>query len=98
MQTIDNFEAWLLRIVWIGVLVLQLWAFVDCISRKAAAFPAANKLTKPTWLLLTGFALAMVLAFRSVTFLLSYIGIIVSSVYLADVRPAVKEISGPSRW
>jgi len=98
VQTIDNFEAWLLRIVWIGVLVLQLWAFLDCISRKAAAFPAANKLTKPTWLLLTGLALAMVLLFRSVTFLLSYIGIIVSSVYLADVRPAVKEISGPSRW
>lgn len=79
-------------------MALQAWALVDCIGRKAAAFPAANKLTKPTWLILTGLALALVLVFQSVTFLLSFIAIIVSSVYLADVRPAVKEISGPSRW
>ncbi len=98
MQAIHRFESWLLLVLWIGVLALQLWALVDCITRKAPAFPAANKLTKPTWVLLTALALLMVLISRNVTFLLSYIGIIVSSVYLADVRPAVKEISGPSRW
>lgn len=98
MQAIHHFESWLLFVLWIGVLALQLWALVDCVSRKAPAFPAANKLTKTTWVLLTALALLMVLISRNVTFLLSYIGIIVSSVYLADVRPAVKEISGPSRW
>ena len=98
MQTINHFETWLLRALWIGVLALQLWALADCISRKGPAFPAANKLTKTTWLLLTTLALVMVLISQSVTFLLSYIGIIISSVYLADVRPAVREISGPSRW
>jgi hypothetical protein len=29
---------------------------------------------------------------------LMYIALIVTSVYMADVRPAVREISGPSRW
>ena len=98
MHTIHQIRFWLLTLLWIGVLALQLWALIDCASRKSAAFPAAGKLTKPTWMLLTGLSLVIVLIFRNVTFLLSYIGIIVTAVYLADVRPAVREISGPSRW
>ncbi|HST48579.1 DUF2516 family protein [Jatrophihabitans sp.] len=98
MQTIDNIENGLLLVVLLGVLALQLWALVDCITRKAPAFPAAGKLTKPTWILLTAVAVAPVAFLQDVLNLLSYIGIIVSCVYLADVRPAVREISGPSRW
>jgi hypothetical protein len=98
VQTIDNIENGLLLVLFLGVLALQLWALVDCITRKAPAFPAAGKLTKPTWILLTAVAVAPVALLQDVTNLLSYIGIIVSSVYLADVRPAVREISGPSRW
>lgn len=82
----------------LGVLALQVWALVDCVSRKAAAFSAAGKLTKPTWVLMTVLALIVVVLLRDVTNLVSYIAIIISSVYLADVRPAVREISGPSRW
>jgi hypothetical protein len=98
VQTINHIENWLLFVLFVGVLALQVWALVDCITRKAPAFPAAGKLTKPTWILLTALAVAPVAILQSVTNLLSYIGIIVSSVYLADVRPAVREISGPSRW
>ena len=98
MQTIRNIENGLLLVVFLGVLALQLWALVDCITRKAPAFPAAGKLTKPTWILLTAVAVAPVAFLHDVTNLLAYIGIIVSCVYLADVRPAVREISGPSRW
>jgi hypothetical protein len=98
VQTINNIENGLLLVVLLGVLALQLWALVDCITRKAPAFPAAGKLTKPTWILLTAVAVAPVAFLQDVLNLLSYIGIIVSCVYLADVRPAVREISGPSRW
>ncbi len=98
MQTIHNIENGLLLVLFLGVLALQLWALVDCVTRKAAAFPAAGKLTKPTWILLTAVAVAPVILLQNVTNLLAYIGIIVSCVYLADVRPAVREISGPSRW
>jgi hypothetical protein len=98
MQTINTIQSWLLFVLFLGVLALQLWALVDCITRKAPAFPAAGKLTKATWLLLTALALVLVLLWQDVTNLLSFISIIISSVYLADVRPAVREISGPSRW
>jgi uncharacterized protein DUF2516 len=98
VQTINDIENGLLLVLFLGVLALQLWALVDCITRKAPAFPAAGKLTKPTWILLTAVAVTPVALLRDVTNLLAYVGIIVSSVYLADVRPAVREISGPSRW
>lgn len=81
----------------------MVWAFIDCSTRKAAAFPAAGKLTKPAWMLLTGipavFSVLLLLTRQlSVTSILIYIAMIVASVYMADVRPAVREISGPSRW
>ncbi len=98
MQTINHIENGLLLVLLAGVLALQAWALADCVIRKAPAFPAAGKLTKPTWILLTAVAILPVVFLHNVTNLLSYIGIIVSSVYLADVRPAVREISGPSRW
>jgi len=98
MHTIDTIQSGLLFVLFLGVLALQLWALIDCITRKAPAFPAAGKLTKATWLLLNALALVLVLLWQDVTNLLSFISIIISSVYLADVRPAVREISGPSRW
>jgi hypothetical protein len=98
MQTINTIQSWMLFVLFLGVVALQLWALVDCITRKAPAFPAAGKLTKATWLLLNALALVLVLLWQNVTNLLSFISIIISSVYLADVRPAVREISGPSRW
>ena len=90
VQTIDNIENGLLLVVLLGVLALQLWALVDCITRKAPAFPAAGKLTKPTWILLTAVAVAPVAFLQDVLNLLSYIGIIVGCGLLADVRPAVR--------
>jgi len=98
VQTIYHIQDWLMFVLLLGVLALQVWALVDCVSRKAAAFSAAGKLTKPTWVLMTVLALIVVVLLRDVTNLVSYIAIIISSVYLADVRPAVREISGPSRW
>jgi hypothetical protein len=103
MQAINHIEFWLLYALGWAVAIFTVWAFIDCAARKAPAFPAAGKLTKPTWLLLTGLPalISTLLAFSgygSVLNLLIYIGLIVSSVYMADVRPAVREISGPSRW
>jgi hypothetical protein len=100
---IDQIERWLFFVLDWGACALMVWAFVDCATRKGPAFPAAGKLTKPAWLLMTGIPAALSLllvlqGFYIVLNLLVYIGLIVCSVYLADVRPAVREISGPSRW
>jgi uncharacterized protein DUF2516 len=103
VQAIDHIEYWLLLLLGWAVAVFMIWAFIDCASRKAPAFPAAGKLTKPAWLVLTGLpalvgTLLALSGAGAVLNLITYIAVIVSSVYMADVRPAVKEISGPSRW
>jgi hypothetical protein len=103
VQAINHIEYWLLLVLGWAVCAFMVWAFVDCLTRKAPAFPAAGKLTKPAWLLLTGlpavFSMLSVLGGYGLQLnFLMYIALIVTSVYMADVRPAVREISGPSRW
>ena len=65
------------------------------LTRKPAAFPAVDKLTKPAWLailLISGLLGYASPARRPVP--ISLISVVVAAVYLADVRPAVREISG----
>ena len=96
MQIIQDAQYWLLVVVGWGITAFTLWALVDCTTRKGPAFPAAGKLTKPTWMLMTGVA-ALVSLLPGVG-ILAMVAAVVAGVYLADVRPAVREISGPSRW
>jgi hypothetical protein len=97
VHIINQIEHWIdLLLLW-GLLAFRLWGLVDSFIRKGPAFTAANKLTKPTWVLLNALSVALGALLPPLN-LLSYISIIVTAVYLADVRPAVREISGPSRW
>jgi len=96
VTTILDLERWLIQIIHWGIIAFTTWALVDCATRKAAAFPAAGKLTKPTWLLMTGLSAAV--SWLPGVDLLAMVATTVAAVYLADVRPAVREISGPQRW
>ncbi len=94
MSTLDDLYYWTGQILFWGLVALRVWAIVDCATRKAAAFPAVDKLTKPVWL-----AILVVSGFLGSYLspplgIISLISAVVSSVYLADVRPAVREISG----
>jgi hypothetical protein len=97
VDLINQIEHWINLVLFWGLLAFRAWGLVDSFVRKGPAFPAANKLTKPTWILLNALSVALGLLLPPLN-LLSYISIIVTAVYLADVRPAVREISGPSRW
>lgn len=70
-------------------LALQLWALVDCATRREALFPAAGKLTKGAWLAICAGALVADL----VPFI-GYVAVVPSIVYLVDVRPALQEVGG----
>lgn len=74
------------------VFVAAVWAFVDALTRRAEVFDAAGKLTKPAWLLLLGLTIAVNLLFGAVS-LLGFVGIVITLVYLLDVRPALSELT-----
>jgi len=81
---------------------VEAWAFVDAIIRPKAAFAAAaamgdnaaQRLTKPIWLIILGVAFVLGLysaAYGGVTGLLSVLAFVAAATYLAAVRPKVKE-------
>lgn len=82
---------------------IEVWAFSDCLRRRANAFEAVSKRTKTFWLAMTGAAMAIgglgalsVLSSGSgglfgTLGLLGLAAVTAASVYLADVRPAVKD-------
>ncbi len=80
----------------LAAFVVEAWAFVDAIIRPAQAFTAAGKQTKPIWLIILGVAFVLGLAAAAgfgigVTNVLAVAAFVAAAVYLADVRPKVKE-------
>jgi hypothetical protein len=81
----------------IGVLALGVegFALVDAIRQRTDAFPAAGKLTKPLWLTILAVATAIgVIFIFNPFYFINLIAFVAAAVYLADVRPAVRSISG----
>lgn len=99
MDIVRQLYHWTDYIIWASLIALRVWAFGDCLTRKAAAFPAANKLTKPAWaaILLISGVLGTLLGPpttpSTTVSVFSLVSTVVSAIYLADVRPAVRELS-----
>jgi hypothetical protein len=92
---VNQLYLWTDHILFWALVALRVWALVDCLIRKVAAFPAVDKLTKPAWvaMLLLG-GLFGTLISPLPTGPISLISAVIACVYLADVRPAVREVSG----
>jgi O-antigen/teichoic acid export membrane protein len=85
---------YVLAVVQIAVLVTTVYAFVHAALQRPDAYTAADKLTKPVWLVILGVGvlLALVLGITGVA-----IAAVAAGVYLVDVRPKILEIQGKSR-
>ena len=85
---------YVLAVVQIAVLVTTVYAFVHAALQRPDAYTAADKLTKPVWLIILGVGalLALVLGITGVA-----IAAVAAGVYLVDVRPKILEIQGKSR-
>ncbi|WP_245999921.1 DUF2516 family protein [Nocardioides pocheonensis] len=86
-----QFESTVMGWISIALLLVKLWALVDAVLRPAAAFPAADKLTKAAWLWILGLAFVVDLVLASMFLMLA--GTIAAFVYLLDVRPAVASLT-----
>jgi hypothetical protein len=94
VSAVDTLYLWTDRVLFWGLVALRAWAVLDCVVRKSAAFPAVDKMTKPAWLLILVLAGVFgTLIVQAPIAPLSLITIVPATVYLADVRPAVREIA-----
>lgn len=89
----------------LAAFVVEMWAFIDAITRPASSFVAAGKRTKPLWLVILGVSAAIGLGYAvyvrnlSVIQILPVAAFVAAAVYLTDVRPKVKQMGsgGSSR-
>ncbi|MFG1910824.1 DUF2516 family protein [Kribbella sp. NPDC048928] len=85
-----------LSVIWWVLMAIKLVALADALLRPRAVFIAADKLTKPGWvLILAVFALSQV--FQNWLSFFGLIGIVASAVYLVDARPALRAATGRGR-
>jgi Protein of unknown function (DUF2516) len=77
-----------------AVFALGVYAFVHAALQRGDAYTAANKLTKPVWLIILGASAVLTLL---PTIMGPIIGACAAGVYLVDVRPKLLEIQGKSR-
>ena len=79
----------------LAAFIVEAWAFIDAITRPGQAFVAAGKQTKPLWLIILGVAAVIGLAGAAYgvgpTSILPVAAVVAALVYLADVRPKVKD-------
>lgn len=82
-------------ILGVAALAMQVFALVDCLRQRPDAYVAASKRTKNFWLIVTGVAVAIgVISVANPLNLFSLLAVVGAGVYLADVRPALKAVSG----
>ncbi|WP_353650336.1 DUF2516 family protein [Nakamurella sp. A5-74] len=96
---------WVEVVIGLAGLLAGVVAFVDAALRRPDAYPAADKQTKVAWMAITGVC-AVVLVFGSYPFavfapssILWIAGIVGTLIYLVDVRPRLREVTGgSSNW
>lgn len=81
----------------LAMFAVQAFAFIDAVSHKPEAYVAADKLTKPAWLIILGIALAAHMLIWSPMSFLNLIGTVAAIVYLVDARPALRAMTRGSR-
>jgi hypothetical protein len=90
----DAVQNLVVLVLWVLFLVVKGFAFVDCIQRPTAAFPAVGRQSKVLWIILTGVALLTGLLPGMTLNIIGIAGAVVSLIYLFDVRPKIREITG----
>ncbi|MEU2433445.1 MULTISPECIES: DUF2516 family protein [unclassified Streptomyces] len=84
-----------LSLLYLAMLVLAVVALGIAVFAREDAYRAADKQTKMFWLILLGVAVAVNLF---VPFLfLQLAGLVATIVFLVDVRPALRQVSGGGR-
>jgi hypothetical protein len=93
--------AWIVLVLNWAAVPVGLFAFLHAVTQRADAYAAANKLTKPVWLAITGGGTLACALFQFYNFTMMFwiAGLVAVLVYLVDVRPKLIEAQrGGNKW
>lgn len=93
-------DQWVLLIIYYGAIPVGLFAFVHALIQRSEAFTAADRLTKPAWLGITGGGTLFLVLFNLYTYgtMFWIAGLVAVLVYIVDVRPKLNEVQRGPRW
>lgn len=93
-MTVFQLEWGFLAIVELVLLAVKTFSFVNSLLWSAESYTAAGKLTKPAWTIILGLGLAVQVVLGGTPIgLLNLAFTIAAFVYLADVRPALANLT-----
>jgi hypothetical protein len=93
--------AWIVFVLNWAAVPVGLFAFLHAVTKRADAYAAANKRTKPVWLAITGGGTLACALFQFYNFTMMFwiAGLVAVLVYLVDVRPKLIEAQrGGNKW
>lgn len=80
-------------VLWVVLLGLKGFAFVECLRAPTQVFPAIGRQSKVLWMVLTGLALLTGLVPNLTLTLFGIAGAVIALIYLFDIRPRIKSIT-----
>ena len=92
-SSISSVQGVVVLVLGLAALGAEVFALLDALRHRPDAFVAAGKRTKNFWLLVLGVATAVGFI-SNVLSMFGVIAFVAAAVYLADVRPALKQVSG----
>ena len=92
----NGFDNGVLPLLGFAMLALAVVAFVFALLARDDAYRAADKQTKTFWLVILGITILVDYFLASMLFL-TIAGLVATIVFLVDVRPALKQVSGGGR-
>ncbi|MEJ3656981.1 DUF2516 family protein [Actinomycetes bacterium KLBMP 9759] len=103
MTLLYALDDWVLFGLWVLAIPVGAYAFIHALMQRSEAFTAADKLTKPAWLGITGASVLVLVVFRdgpggsgTLFWLAALVAVLV---YIVDVKPAVVGVQGGGqRW
>ena len=93
MSTVLDLQMNVMLIVYLVLLAVKGFAFVNSLLWSSEQYTAAGKLTKPTWTIILGLGLVVQILLPGIINLLNLVFTIAAFVYLADVRPALANLT-----
>lgn len=99
-QVLETLDLLVYQILYWTAVPVGIFAFIHAALQRGEAYTAADKLTKPAWLGITGGATALLVLnlLVSGSMLFYLVGLVAVLVYLVDVKPAVTEVQRGPRW
>ena len=91
---------WILTVIDWAAVPVGVFAFIHALLQRPDAYTAADRLTKPAWLGITGVsAIAVfIFSFASYAWMFWMAGLVASLVYIVDVRPKLIEVQRGNKW